>query len=388
MWGTSSFLPTKHLGHRRVGVGPLRLALVVMVLTSASAMPLAPDGTAEHQRASRRSGTILQADRIVLQRTRTHREGLLQAFDTWLGENWRTTLEELLSPATLDCEAVSEVLIAYGKQMYNSGKSYGRFSETINAITQKRPILRRLPAVWDLAFNWVVDEPHEHHTAMPLSVMLAMTCLALLWGWPREAGIIALTWTGVCRAGEVLQAIRDDLVLPQDAAPGAVCAILRIRQPKTRGRAAKHQSTKIDPADIVSLLSTVFGKLQGGERLWPWSASTLRRRFNQLQAALGLSVGHDGNWPYSLSSLRPGGATYWLQLTEDAEYVRRKGRWLSTRVLEVYLQETSFATYQSKLPEVAKGRIRDLSDIFTDVTLKAAYFVECNLHPFLWPRLW
>ena len=54
---------------------------------------------------------------------------------------------------------------------------------------------------------------------------------------------------------------------------------------------------------------------------------------------------------------RPGGATYWLLETEDAEYVRRKGRWLSTRVLEIYLQEASVATYDRRMSDDTKSRI-------------------------------
>lgn len=57
---------------------------------------------------------------------------------------------------------------------------------------------------------------------------------------------------------------------------------------------------------------------------------------------------------------RPGGATYWLLETEDAEYVRRKGRWLSTRVLEIYLQEASVATYDRRMSDDTKSRIASL----------------------------
>ena len=146
--------------------------------------------------------------------------------------------------------------------------------------------------------------------------------------------LIALAWTRVLRIGEIFAAKREDLILPKDATPGSVAAILLIRAPKTRGRAARHQSTRIDPEDIVCLLSAVFGKLLSGEALWPFSPATLRRRFSCLLAALGMTTGTDGHMPYSLSSLRPGGATYWLTETEDAEFVRRKGRWLSTRVLK------------------------------------------------------
>lgn len=52
---------------------------------------------------------------------------------------------------------------------------------------------------------------------------------------------------------------------------------------------------------------------------------------------------------YKLSFLRPGGATFLLQLTENGDFVRSRGRWLSSKVLEIYIQEAAVATYQSRL---------------------------------------
>ena len=214
-------------------------------------MPLNPGNADEQQRARRRAGIVLQADRVVLQSTRSRRDDLLTAFDLWLAENMQVTLHELLS-GRYDAEAISDALVCYGKELYTAGKAYGRFSETINGITARKPGLRRqLASAWDLAFNWVVDEPHEHHTALPLTIMLALSALALLWGWAREASLIMLGWAGVLRAGELFAAFRADLVLPRDAAPGTYHALFKIRQPKTRGRAAKHQAVRIDPSDVV-----------------------------------------------------------------------------------------------------------------------------------------
>lgn len=107
-----------------------------------------------------------------------------------------------------------------------------------------RPSLKKnLSPAWDLAFSWLQDEPHVHHPALPLSVLLAMSTLSLLWGWPTEAAIWLMTWIGLLRIGEVLEAVRSDLLLPRDSAPGIEHILLRIREPKTRGRGARHQST-------------------------------------------------------------------------------------------------------------------------------------------------
>ena len=60
---------------------------------------------------------------------------------------------------------------------------------------------------------------------------------------------------------------------------------------------------------------------------------------NLLPKALGLPTGRSqGVTPYVLGSFRPGGATFLLQLFEDADFVRRIGRWVSAKVLEVPIE--------------------------------------------------
>ena len=47
-------------------------------------------------------------------------------------------------------------------------------------------------------------------------------------------------------------------MLPCDTAPGFQSILVKIRNPKTRGRSAKHQSARIDPSDLVRLISAVY----------------------------------------------------------------------------------------------------------------------------------
>lgn len=101
-----------------------------------------------------------------------------------------------------------------------------------------------------------------------------------------EAAIFGLTWAGILRIGETLQATRSDLILPRDAVAGTNYVLLKIRQPKTRGKHAKHQAARVDPADIVALLDLAFARAAPESKLWPGSAATLRRRFGDLMRAL------------------------------------------------------------------------------------------------------
>eukprot|EP00438_Fugacium_kawagutii_P018831 Skav221701 [mRNA] locus=scaffold1494:459337:464550:+ [translate_table: standard] len=358
--------------------------------TFAEAMPIGPASAAENARAGRRAQVTLFADRVVRPQTRTRRDKLLEQFDAWLQENAQVTLEALLTAPKIQPEQVAEYLVEYGKQLFYGGKPYGRFAETINGIASRKPVFKRqLVSAWDLAFSWVADEPARHHPAMPLSVVLAFASLSFLWGWPVEGAIFLLTWTGLLRIGEVFAARRRDLILPQDGAPGTRFALLQIQQPKTRGVSAKHQAARIDPEDVVALLTAVFKKLPPNDHLWKFSPSTLRKRFSTLMQALGLPTQRGGDTtPHDLASLRPGGATYLLHRFEDADLVRRRGRWVSVRVLEIYLQEIQAVTYQARMSAQAQQRVADLARSFPEIAEKTIFLLDAAIPCTAWPMLW
>ena len=387
LWILPVILSLSELNGRNPKINNLGLAPPTFL---AEAMPISANGAEETRRAQRRSGVQLHVDRVVREKTRSNRQFLLNQFAEWVAENTRITLNDLLFSNEYDAEFIAEVLTAYGKEMFYSGKAYGRFAETINSVTSARPALRKqLAAAWDLAFNWIADEPRDHHPALPVSILLAISGLALLWGWVREASIFLLSWAGLLRVGEVFAATRREVILPRDAAPGTTSMYLKIMQPKTRGRAARHQCARVDFPDIIELFDAWFGDKNKDERLWDKSPQTLRKRFSQLQDALGLVTHRQrGKFPYDLGSFRPGGATFMLQQTEDSEMIRRRGRWLSTRVLEIYLQETVVSTYHHELTASSREKIAILAGRFSEIHGKAISFLRTGVPPAAWPLLW
>ena len=344
---------------------------------------VAPSTPAEHARARRRSPVLLVADRVVRPVTRSNREKLSSAFDAWLQESRGISLQALLDSAGDVSEKVAGHLVSYGQALFRGGHPYYKYSETINAVAALKPSIRRnLTYAWDLAFAWLTEEPHCHHKAMPLGILLAVLSAALAWGWAAEAALFGLAWAGLLRPGEVLCAKRSDLILPRDAAPGARHALLVIRNPKTRGRAARHQSARVDPADIIELLDAVFGNLPGHVPLWQQSAATLRRRLEQIQVRLGLVEA--GKPAFDLSSFRPGGATWALNTTENSELVRRRGRWLSLRVMDIYLQEVVAITYLPSLDPATRECIDALAAEFSAILRKAVFFMSRGIPRATW----
>ena len=367
---------------------PYRLLwILIFGLSLADAME--PLTSLERSRAERRKGIELVATRVARQDTLNRRTKLLSDFRCWLFEVHKVSLSQLLSAKPPDPEEICKWLTAYGQDMFLSGKAYGKFAETINAVAQARPVIRKqLVGAWDLAFAWQSDEPGEHHPALPLSILLAIVALALLWGWPLEASVISLTWCGLLRIGEVLIAERGDLILPEDSMPGVLFGLLRIRTPKTRGRAARHQAARIDPPDVLSLLSAVYGKCPSSTRLWPYSAATLRKRFCCLLAGVGLATEKiKGRYPFSLGSLRPGGATHMLLESEDSEKVRRRGRWVTNKVMEIYLQEILYTTFAETLDRQTKIRVNQLAGNFTKILGQSVAFLNSAIPPTTWWNL-
>ena len=364
------------------------ILLVCLGLPGVNAME--PLSAAERARASARGGATLVPTRVARQKTLESRKVLLDDFRVWLYTQHGIMLQQLLTAKPPDAEEVSKWLVAYGQEMFAAGKAYGKYAETINSIATARPILRKsLVSAWDLAFAWLADEPYQHHPALPLSVLLALMSTAMMWGWALEAAIFGLTWAGILRIGEVLMADRGDLVLPSDSAPGTRFALLRIKCPKTRGRAARHQAARIDPPDLVEYLAAVFDQFKEDQKLWPFSAVTLRKRLNALLTSIGLAAERkSGGKPSDLGSFRPGGATYLLLLTEDSEVVRRRGRWVTSKVCELYLQEVLYTTYTEKLAEGPRRKIQQLAGAFPQVLEKAICFLRGGIPTKVWFKLY
>ena len=339
----------------------------------------------DETRALARVEKPLEFGRPVLEGTKNNRQRLLQLFSDWLAEKGEV-LGAVLGTAPQDPQKLVSLLVRYGMDLYRSGRPYSHYAETLNSVGSSQPSVRRLlPGAWDLAFSWLREEPYEHHTACPYQVMLAAVTLSIMWGWPRVAGAIALSWGAVCRIGEVIAATRADMVLPADMAGSFWTVMLRVGEPKTRFRAARHQLARVDWEDLVSFLVITYSHLKPSERVWPWSPQLLRTRFRQLLAAMGLPTTHGPlGRPLDLGSLRAGGATHLLLVTEDSELVCRRGRWISHRTMEIYIQEASSTTFFPRLPVEVKDRIHGLAAAFPEACKKMDQLQRCHLPVQTW----
>lgn len=161
--------------------------------------------------------------------------------------------------------------------------------------------------------------------------------------------------------------------------------MLKISEPKTRYRAARHQAAKLEQVDLLEVVRVGFDSLGSKEKLWPQSGSTLRSRLDRLLARLGLPTGtHTVPKAMTMASMRPGGATYLMNCCESAELVRRRGRWASFRVMEIYLQEVAASTYINQIGEQAKANVLMGLRIFPILLVKVRHFHKCKIPASIW----
>lgn len=55
-----------------------------------------------------------------------------------------------------------------------------------------------------------------------------------------------------------------------------------------------------------------------------------------------------------LGSLRAGDASWLIIYSENLDLIRRRGRWLTNKIMEIYVQETSAVQFLSTLPAESK----------------------------------
>ena len=355
----------------------------------AEAMPVFPKTAGEFSKAAQRAARPpVPSGRPVLPATQHRRAKLLDEFLIW-SVNEGLDMVDMINRHSLFIDDINLILERYGRQMYQAGLSYAKYAETINAVTSWKPAIRRsLQGAWDFGYAWNRHEPGSHHSAMPGPVALAVLATAMMWGWTRFAGCFALMWAGLLRPGELLSAKRSDLLLPSDGDKTLPFGLLAIDEPKTRFATAKHQSAKIDMADMLEIVETFLGPLPAYARLWPMSGSTLRSRFRDIQKALSLPLTDcNGAKPLELASIRAGSATWIMQTLESGDLLQRRGRWANRKMMDIYVQEVTALIFLQKVPSATRQQVLTVAQEFLLVKAKAFQLHAANIPTTVWYRL-
>ena len=281
-------------------------------------------------------------------------------FFNWVVEQ---TSEAAAKNLTAEPATLHVLLAEFGKHLFSSGKSQYVFRHLVvyvqKSVFNVRPFLS---SCWDLLQKWEILEPPIHRVPIPSSILRAMAVLALHWNWNRFACCICISFFGITRPGEVLQARRRDLVLPSDLGDDASATVfLRIVDPKSRRRGrGRTQHASFTDLDVLRLLNTTFSGLDRDAFLYPISAGSFRRRWDALLRHLGVPV----SARITPGCLRSGGAVAEYRKGTDMTRILWRMRIRHLVTLESYIQEVAGEALFADLPHQVQRRIRILSEMF------------------------
>ena len=109
--------------------------------------------------------------------------------------------------------------------------------------------------------------------------------------------------------------------------------------------------------DFIEAMCTVFAPT---DLVFPGTYEQLRRALFFMCRELGLPT-ESRSGGLTWGSLRAGGATWLYRGTENPELVRYRGRWASSRMLEIYVQELGSSSVLLTLPPAVRSRLRELA---------------------------
>lgn len=291
--------------------------------------------------------TTVQQSTLVVQRR------ALEKFSFWLVDKLSTaSVESLHRTPSLQVH----FLRAFGNELYRTGEPMYLFRHLIVWFQQNFPQQRHdLVTAWELLSRWEQVQPVTHRVPVPKLVIDAVLSVSVAWGWLRFAALTALAFHGAMRIGEPITAVRGDLILPDEAALQQKVCFLRVSKPKPgrRGR-GRIQHARIDDEFAVDLAVAAFTFLDPSEKLFAATASTYRRRWDRVTAALKI--------PASLNitpgGLRGGGAVHMYHRSLPVSDILWRMRLRQQTTLESYLQETATITIIHQLPKQSLESIK------------------------------
>ncbi len=164
---------------------------------------------------------------------------------------------------------------------------------------------------------------------------------------------------GILRAGEVLTAVRRDLLTPEDLMSSDQEIFLKISNPKSRGRGPRVQYSTFKKVEYMPILIRTWQGLRPGEKLYPLSASAFRRRWDCILQHLGVQKFHR----LTPGTLRSGGAVWAHRQGTNIQDLLWKMRLQHLRTLGYYLQEVTAVSILPNLTEECRASISALLGI-------------------------
>ena len=289
----------------------------------------------------------------------SRRHVLRTAFATW-GSQQEVPIDVIDLAKKGESRRLSDVLARYGQAMYDSGKTVGDFSETINSVIDlNRDNRRHVQKAWDACRKWQSLIPSINHIPCPEAVMQAVVALLCLWLAPEAALAIAIGFTAMLRPGEIAELRFSDILSPEQFLAPEGRMFVRIRDPKMRRLSARREFVRLDHTVLAQFASALKARHGEHDPLFPGGTYQLRKVWTSCMMFFGIPY-TDGAG-LTPASLRAGGATWLFNQDQRLDVVKWRGRWACMRTLEIYIQEVAALSVLPSLPQETRNKIQRFS---------------------------
>ena len=234
-----------------------------------------------------------------------------------------------------------------GLPLYHAKAAVLKFSDN---FWWTRPSLK---ACWDLIGEWEHREPPDHREPAPAELVQSIIGVALAWGWWRVACLIWIEFHCLLRPGEGIDLLAGDFEHVEHGDVEVI--VVTVREPKTKRRFAQKQHVIIDEPRLIALTNKLLAGRDESEYFYGMSAATFNNRIALLLERIGAAGA------FTAAGLRSGGATLeWLKC-RNFDGLRLRGRWMSSRTLESYIQECATQLKLSKYSLEQRKKFRELA---------------------------
>ena len=273
----------------------------------------------ESERRKERKGVILE-DVGLSERTRIlYLEGAEKLFPI---------VQQARSESELDDNITQWIQLQWslGKPLYD-------INSALCGIQHYMPwIKRKLPRSWKSFKIWRTIEVPVRAAPFPEKIVYSVANFALHEQDLAFAAVLVLGFEGLLRTGELLRITPADLLLKDER------VLIRLSNTKTSRKKGGSEVVTFDHPWAFYVIQTLVElreeRRQTHSPLWLFSGQAFRTTLQQY--LLRFNLQHCGFKPYSL---RRGGATALFLRTRSYDSALDRGRWESTRVAKIYIQD-------------------------------------------------
>eukprot|EP00971_Amphidinium_carterae_P346744 6488398-Amphidinium_carterae.3 len=280
----------------------------------------------------------------------------LSLLEVWLAQNGFMSVASLLDSSEV---LVNQILSSYIQFLHVSGRPTQWGIDTLAAIQFAGPSWQgRLRASWAIQRQWCRITPFHTRTPLPLDVLLAMVAVCMVWDWPHMAACLLLGFHLLLRPGEIAGIQRCHLLLPSDLGGLSFSGSLSLPKTKTSNRGSKLQSVLIEDELILEFVDNLLGAVAPNTLLVAGGLPLLSKRFDALKRVLSLSSS-----PFSLASLRGGGAVHYMRTIGNVSWLQYRGRWESAKSMGHYLQAGSAMLAMMNVSTQCRHLVKSLAQL-------------------------